>query len=146
MQAFPHDGEASAFPSASLFDAALGIARSLSSDLDIPQPTAVSQRDVPGWTRATIPLLTKRGIQGLSFGAGTPPGKPDTPALFVWRDEPSGTEVVTTYESKYGDISTVFVLPTGVALVADWKGDNTGPGTLADFLNDTASLQAEFPL
>jgi hypothetical protein len=105
----------------------------------------VSQRDVPGWSRATIPLLAKRGIQGLSFGAGTPPGKPDTPALFVWKDLPSGTDVVTTYESKYGDISTVFVLPNGVAMAAAWSGDNTGPGSLADFLNDTATLQARFP-
>lgn len=145
FHAFPHDGEASAFPSASLFDAALDVAGGLSVDLGLPHPTAVSQRDVPGWTRAAIPLLARRGINGLSFGAGTPPGKPDTPPLFVWRDLPSGTEVVTTYESKYGDIHTVFVLPNGVALVADWNGDNTGPGSLADFLNDTATLQLQFP-
>lgn len=144
-QGFPHDGEASAFPSASMFDAALDVARGLSADIGIPAPTAVSQRDVPGWTRATIPLLAKRGINGLSIGAGTPPGKPDTPALFVWKDIPSGTEVVTTYESKYGDINTVFVLPNGVALAASWSGDNGGPGPLAEYLNDTATLQARFP-
>jgi hypothetical protein len=143
--AFPHDGEATAFPSAELFDAALGVARGLSSDLGLPSPTAVSQRDVPGWSRATIPLLANRGIQGLSLGAGTPPGKPDTPAIFVWKDVPSGTDVVVTYESKYGDISTVFVLPNGVAMAAAWSGDNTGPGSLAGFLNDTATLQAKFP-
>ena len=145
FHAFPHDGEASAFPSASLFDAALDVAEGLSVDLGLPRPTAVSQRDVPGWTRATIPILARRGINGLSFGAGTPPGKPDTPPLFVWKDLPSDTEVVTTYESKYGDIHTVFVLPNGVALVADWNGDNTGPGSLAEFLNATATLQLQFP-
>jgi len=83
FQAFPHDGEASAFPDAGLFDAALGVSRQLSAKLGLPPSTAVSMRDVPGWTRATIPLLAQRGINGMSFGAGTPPGKPDTPPLFV---------------------------------------------------------------
>ena len=59
------------YPDASLFNAALDVATHLSTDLGIPAPTAVSQRDVPGWTRAAIPLLAKRGIHGLSFGAGT---------------------------------------------------------------------------
>jgi hypothetical protein len=120
FHAFPHDGEASAFPDAELFDAALGVSRQLSAKLGLPMSTAVSTRDVPGWSRATIPLLARRGINGMSFGAGTPPGKPDTPPLFVWKDLPSGTDAVVTYESRYGDIKTVFVLPNGVALVANF--------------------------
>lgn len=44
-------------------------------ELGLPRPTSVSQRDVPGWSRASLPLLNKHGIHGLSFGAGTPPGK-----------------------------------------------------------------------
>lgn len=101
MHAFPHNGEASAFPDASLFDAALGMSQALALDLNITAPTAVSQRDVPGWTRAAIPILHRRGINGLSFGAGQPPGKPDVPPLFVWRDDASGTDVVVTYESGW---------------------------------------------
>ena len=71
MHAFPHNGEASTYPDVSLFNAALDMASTLSAELGIKPPTAVSQRDVPGWTRAAIPLLSKRGINGLSFGAGT---------------------------------------------------------------------------
>ena len=82
---------------------------------------AVSQRDVPGWTRATLPLLRKHGIIGVSFGAGTPPGKPDVPPLCVWRDSASGAEVVLTYETGYGGDSTLFVLPNGVALAVAWQ-------------------------
>jgi len=93
-------------------------------------PVAVSQRDVPGWTRATLPLLRKHGILGVSFGAGTPPGKPDVPPLCVWRDSASGAEVVLTYETGYGGDSTLFVLPNGVALAVAWQGDNTGPAPL----------------
>ena len=57
---------------------------------------------------------------------GTPPGKPDTPPLFLWKDLPSGTDIVTTWETAYGSAATVFVLPNGVALAAAWNGDNTG--------------------
>ena len=71
--------------------------------------------------QATLPLLNKHGIVGLSFGAGTPPGKPDVPPLCVWRDAASKSEVVLTYETAYGDVSTVFVLPNGVALAVAWE-------------------------
>ena len=76
FHAAPLNVQASYFPDASLFDASLDIAATLSTDLGLPTvPTAVSQRDVPGWTRATVPLLARRGINGISFGAGTPPGE-----------------------------------------------------------------------
>jgi hypothetical protein len=141
---FPHNAQASAFPDAGLFDAALNVAAELSNDLGVPTPKAVSQRDVPGWTRATIPLLAKRGIHGLSFGAGGPPGKPDTPPVFVWKDPPSGTDVVVTYETKYGDATQVFVLPNGVALAAGWYGDNQGPESIVQAQDDYATLREQF--
>ena len=69
--------------------------------LSISPPLSLSYADIvffwimvhiqsKGWTRATIPLLSKRGINGISFGSGTPPGKPDVPPLFLWKDLPSG--------------------------------------------------------
>ena len=54
------------------------------------------QRDVPGLTRASIPVFVSRGIKAISVGvnAGSaPPGVPRfTP--FIWRDEPSGTQIL----------------------------------------------------
>ena len=64
-----------------------------------------------------------------SFGSGTPPGSADVPSLFVWRDEQSQAEVVVTWESGYGGIGKLFTLPNGVALAADWTGDNSGPNS-----------------
>ena len=58
-----------------------------------------------GLTQPSRCRCGRRGIRGLSFGAGTPPGKPDTPPLFVWKDLLSGTDVVVTYESKYGSVA-----------------------------------------
>ena len=152
MHAFPHNAEPGAFPGAGLFDAALALPQAVAKGLGIKAPTAVSQRDVPGWPRSAIPLLRRRGINGISFGAGQPPGKPDAPPVFVWRDEPSGTDVVATYESGYGVATSdarkkayVFVLPNGVALACGWSGDNSGPPPLATAQEDFASLQAMFP-
>lgn len=120
MHAFPHDGEASYYPDAGLFNAALDMATDLSQELGIPPPRSVSQRDVPGWSRATLSHLVRRNITGLSIGAGTPPGKPDTPPVFLWRDEQSNSTVMTTYETGYGNVNEVFVLKNGIALVAAW--------------------------
>jgi hypothetical protein len=152
FHAFPHNGEAGAYADAALFDAALALPQHLAKLLGLPAPTAVSQRDVPGWTRATIPLLAKRGINGLTIGAGQPPGKPDVPPIFVWKDVESGTDVVVTYESGYGAVtpdghheSTVFVLPNGVALAPGWWGDNGGPPPPDSTQLDWASLRALFP-
>lgn len=54
------------------------------------------QRDVPGLTRASIPVFVSRGIKAISVGvnAGSaPPGVPwFTP--FLWRDEASGTQIL----------------------------------------------------
>lgn len=145
MHAFPHNGEAGYYPDASLFEAALGVSEHVAASLGIPAPRVVSQRDVPGWTRATLPLLAKHNITGLSFGAGTPPGKADVPPLFVWRDEKSGAEVVATYETAYGDVKTVFVLPNGVALAVNWQGDNTGPAAIADVQSNYKTLRSRYP-
>ena len=145
MHGFAHDGEASYFPDASLFEAGITLGARICDELGIPRPTSVSQRDVPGWTRATLPLLNKHGIHGLSFGAGTPPGKPDVPPICVWRDVASGSSVVLTYETGYGTDSTVFVLPNGEALAVAWQGDNTGPAPLADVQAVYHKLRQQFP-
>eukprot|EP00041_Stephanoeca_diplocostata_P034253 m.1154078 g.1154078 ORF g.1154078 m.1154078 type:complete len:814 (-) comp24488_c0_seq7:2031-4472(-) len=136
LNGFPHDGEASYYPDASMFEAALALGANIAKSAGVRPPVAVSQRDVPGWTRATLPLLNKHGIIGLSFGSGTPPGKPDTPALFLWRDTASGSEVVATWETGYGNDHVVFVLPNGVAMAVCWEGDNMGPPDLT-FVNST---------
>jgi hypothetical protein len=112
IHGFPHNGEASYFPDSSLFDAALALPQALAAEFNLTNPTTVSQRDVPGWTRATIPLLNSRGINAIAIGAGQPPGKPDTPPLFVWKDEASATDVVVTYESGYGAATTTASLLT----------------------------------
>lgn len=55
-----------------------------------------AQRDVPGFTRNAIPILTAEGIKAVTIGVNggsAPPGVPkNTP--FIWRDKASGTEIL----------------------------------------------------
>ena len=102
FHAFAHNAEVSTYSDASMFEAGIEMGERLSDEFDTPRPIAVSQRDVPGWTRGALPLLNKHGVVGLSFGAGTPPGKADVPPLCVWKDLATGSEVVLTYETAYG--------------------------------------------
>ena len=124
-----------------MFEASLELNERLALELGVKASTAVSTRDVPGWTRAAIPLLAKHGVNGMSFGSGTPPGRPyGMPTLFVWRDLQSGKDVIVTSESGYGGTGQIFVLPNGVALVAAWTGDNSGPAGSEGYLDKLRQL------
>ena len=67
------------------------------------------------------------------------------PETDVHYPQASSAEVVLTYETAYGDIATLFVLPNGEALCAAWAGDNTGPPPLADVQQFYATLKREYP-
>ena len=58
---------------------------------------ACLQRDVPGMTRNAIPVLVDEGVQAITIGVNggsAPPGVPKN-VPFIWRDNPSGKEIVT---------------------------------------------------
>ena len=41
------------YPDSSLFESALSMAKTIAAEVGIAPPIAVSQRDVPGWTRVS---------------------------------------------------------------------------------------------
>ena len=54
------------------------------------------QRDVPGTTRAAIPILNRQGVIALSQGvngASAPPGIPKNTPL-IWKDTASGAQLI----------------------------------------------------
>ena len=63
--------------------------------------TVASQRDEPGLTRAAVPLLVNAGVTGLTMGVDWASPVADVPRAFVWRDEPSGTELLVAWHN-YG--------------------------------------------
>ena len=83
--AFPFNAEPELF-TAELFDAALNLTFRQDDFFAKKRRKTLSQRDVPGLTRAAIPLLARRGIQGVSVGENAQVAPSAVPPIFVWRD------------------------------------------------------------
>lgn len=100
--------------------------------------------DVPGHTRAIVPLLAQAGIQFLHIGVNPGSTPPDVPPLFFWRDSESQTEVLVMYQpGSYGDLT--FVPSSDVALAFAHTLDNIGPQTREQALAAFAHLREQVP-
>ena len=80
------------------------------------------QRDVPGLTRASIPVLASRGVRGVTGGVNAfsaPPGVPkNTP--FIWRDEESGTQLLAMWHpGKFNVASLAAAAAAAAAACSD---------------------------
>jgi len=104
---------------------------------------AAKMTDVPGHTRAIVPLLAEAGIRFLHIGVNPASTAPDVPPVFVWRD-PSGAEVVVMYDKgSYG--ATTVVPGLDDAIVFAHTGDNHGPQSAADVGATFQRLREQFP-
>ena len=121
MHAFPTSAEAELFD-VTTFEAGVDLGPNLLASLglsgDVPNATVMQQRDVPGITRAVVPLLARKGVIGLSIGVndGSPaPIVPSTRACvsgkrqvrtpFRWLDQASGESIlVDMHPGGYGGI------------------------------------------
>lgn len=100
----------------------------------------VSQRDVPGTTRAIIPILKKMGISALSIGVNGATAPAAVPPVFLWKN---GNDSLITlyhprgYPNNYGSTpmspgglaSRECAIVQGLdhALCFAFRTDNTGP-------------------
>ena len=104
---------------------------------------AAKMTDVPGHTRAIVPLLAEAGIRFLHIGVNPASTPPRVPPVFRWRD-PSGAEVMVMYQrGAYGDLMTVPRL--GDAIAFAHTGDNQGPQSADQIRAAHAELRARFP-
>jgi len=91
------------------------------------QTIAAKMTDVPGHTRAIVPLLAEAGIQFLHIGVNAASCPPDVPPVCVWRD-PCGAEVILMYHK--GSYGAGMALPgLGEAIQFAFTNDNEGPQT-----------------
>ena len=93
MPQFPHNAEL-AVMDPSLIEAGLALTWALDDHFKLPHKHTLSQRDVPGMTRALIPLLTGAGVRAVSIGANDGSTPPDVPPAFLWKDLATKTEMV----------------------------------------------------
>ncbi len=104
---------------------------------------AAKMTDVPGHTRAMIPLLAEAGIRLLHIGVNPASSVPDVPPIFRWRDEASDTEIVVIYDQTYGGVTRVPGLDDVLAVIL--TGDNVGPPPEAKVAENYAALAQANP-
>lgn len=119
---------------ASLYRHGLSLAKRLDERFG-KRTIAAKMTDVPGHTRAIIPLLASAGIRLLHIGVNAASCPPDVPPVCVWRD-PSGAEIILVYhKSSYGEGMVIPGLTE--ALQFAFTNDNMGP-------QSSAAIQAVF--
>ena len=88
-----------------MLKAGLKITHKLDRRFGLAPKRTLSQRDVPGISRATLPILSGAGVPYISIGTNNGPYKPvSLPNAFVWREPSSGAEALVTW---YGSTSTL---------------------------------------
>jgi hypothetical protein len=127
---------------ASLFRFGLSLARRLDERFG-RQTIAAKLTDVPGHTRAMLPVLAEAGVQFLHMGVNGASPRLDIPQLFRWKDEETGVSVMVAYQPSYGQLLT---LPGfSQALIFAHTIDNIGPQSDDDVLAQFSSLRQKFP-
>lgn len=99
--------------------------------------------DVPGHTRAMVPLLHQAGVRLLHLGVNPVSAVPDVPPVFLWRDLESDTEVCVIYDPTYGGVTRVEGLSDVLAVIL--TGDNVGPPSVDAVERQYAELREQNP-
>ncbi|MGN1027728.1 MAG: DUF5054 domain-containing protein [Faecousia sp.] len=118
---------------------------SLSQELDKRYGTrtvAAKMTDVPGHTRAVIPLLANAGIRLLHIGVNPASKVPEVPTLFWW-EAPGGQRILTMYNGDYGELTPVG--SSGTAVYFAHTGDNHGPQGVEQIRQIYETLRQRFP-
>ena len=147
--AFPFNGELE-LSEPGMLTAALGLTHALDDRFKLPHKATLSQRDVPGLTRAALPLLVAQGVKALTVGVNPFSTPPYVPRAFVWRDRGSGVNVTAMWHPYfYGGIGyndAVIIPGLPHAIVFDWRGDNAGPPlSVEEVVSDFSAIAATFP-
>ncbi|MCU1453543.1 MAG: hypothetical protein JWN46_1689, partial [Acidimicrobiales bacterium] len=127
---------------AALVEAGLGISAELDRRFG-RRTVAAKMTDVPGHTRALVPLLAAAGVTLLHLGVNPAWPVPDVPPVFRWRS-PEGAEVVVVYQSGgYGGFRAVDGCADALAFAH--TGDNLGPPSVEDVLAAHQRLRSTVP-
>lgn len=97
--------------------------------------------DVPGHTKAIIPLLAKHGIKLLHIGVNGVSAMPDVPECFLWKHE--GSEVIVIYSGDYGGAFKCNLIEE--VLYFDHTLDNHGAPSPKKVLKKLEKIKNDFP-
>jgi hypothetical protein len=96
--ALPFNAEPELFTT-ELFQAALNMTFRQDDAFNKSHRLTLSQRDVPGMTRAVIPILVKNGVQAVSVGENSQCAPSAVPPIFLWKDNTTNTEVIGLFHA-----------------------------------------------
>ena len=147
--AFPFNSEAE-LHLADTLRAGVDLVHALDDKFGFPHKATLSQRDVPGTTRAVIPVLAAANVTAISIGVNGASTPPFTPRAFVWQDAASSLSLLSfIHPFGYGGITlddAVIVPGLAHAFVPAWRGDNAGPADSVEEIEaDFAAVRAIFP-
>lgn len=103
--------------------------------------TAAKMTDVPGHTKALVPLLADKGIKLLHIGVNGASAIPKVPECFLWRAY--GKEIVVIYSGEYG--GTFKSEYTDDILYFDHTLDNHGAGGAKAVKKNLEKIQRLYP-
>ncbi|KUO69233.1 MAG: hypothetical protein APF77_03135 [Clostridia bacterium BRH_c25] len=103
---------------------------------------AAKMTDIPGHTKAIIPILARNGIKYLHIGVNPSSKLPDVPKAFLWKGK-DGSELVVNYAAGYGEILELDILDQVLAFAH--SGDNEGPAGEASINSNLAYLRQKYP-
>ena len=104
---------------------------------------ACKMTDVPGHTRAMIPLLAAAGVRFLHIGVNPVATVPDVPPLFEWRDTATDTSVIVMYQHVYGE--SMQIADTNEVISLEFTGDNLGPPSQESIKQTYVLLKQRYP-
>ncbi|GFO45695.1 coiled-coil domain-containing protein 90b, mitochondrial [Plakobranchus ocellatus] len=147
---------------AQLFEYGLSLGAQLDARFNINRTHAtMSQRDIPGMTKALLPLLMKHGVKAISVGVNPGTAPPAVPSPFVWKLRDTDPDGVMAFWDKGGYpinpgpdpahpkglARDKCVITPGLdeALCFAFRTDNTGPPeSIQEWLGYYEILRAEF--
>lgn len=124
-----------------LFEYGLSLGKSLDSRFG-KETHAAKMTDVPGHTKAMIPMLKKAGIDFLHIGVNDASTVPEVPEIFRWQCD-SGEAINVIYNGGYGQYTPLG--DTGVALVFAHTNDNLGCQSAQEIITLFEDLHRQFP-
>lgn len=125
---------------APLYEYGLSISKKL-DDRFGRKTIAAKSTDVPGFTKAAIPLLYKAGIRLVHIGVNPVSAVPDVPNIFKWKVNDS--EIFVVYDKSYGGITPI--PGTDKMLCFAMTNDNQGPQNPEDIKVFYDDLRAKYP-
>lgn len=125
---------------ASLFKYGLGLSKRLDERFAI-KTIAAKMSDVPGHTRAIIPLMEEAGIKVLHIGCNPALTPPLLPPVFKWKDH-NNSELLVMYQTGYGSYMKVEGIKH--ALLFEHTNDNLGPQTMNEVLEGYKRIRKQY--